>query len=498
MKDKNLLILLYRRVLDYEKDPNPENWRTISGAKVHLDENGEIDGGAGGNFNGNYWDGKKGQQHLIGPHTMMKKNIGSGTTNVGLSGAGVFSKASKVEPPKQPEQPKLNAYEQHLQERKERYQELAEKARNKSNELWERQNKMMEAIPFGQPILVGHHSERSDRAYRKRIDNVTHQAMNEYDKAKYYEGKAKSVGTAGISGFDPDAVKKLEGKVEIMERGNEKYDKAIAALKKGDREQAFKELGEMRESTSRYLRMQDNERLEYILRNSKTSNNTEIRRIKDRINDLKLNQYKQESINSGETKKDNPLIHNDLYDFKLDDGRYQFEFDGKPSDEVRTILKSNGFKWSPSRGAWVRQATGNGQYGAKRAMEQLKEHMQKENPDFAKETDVSSVFKTEAPKPSGNVSEFESGPIGKGGYYVKFNGEPDEYDKLKLEKNGFKWNEKQGAFVHRSSYYAENHAQTVRKILGERYKWTNQEAEEAREKKMKDLLNKLYSNISFG
>ncbi|MBQ1889735.1 MAG: hypothetical protein II160_03410, partial [Selenomonas sp.] len=56
-------------------------------------------------------------------------------------------------------------------------------------------------------------------------------------------------------------------------------------------------------------------------------------------------------------------------------------------------------------------------------------------------------FKTEAPKPSGNVSEFESGPIGKGGYYVKFNGEPDEYDKLKLEKNGFKWNEKQGAFV---------------------------------------------------
>ena len=244
--------------------------------------------------------------------------------------------------------------------------------------------------------------------------------------------------------------------------------------------------------------MQDNDRLEHNLKYSKTGNNAEIRRIKDRINDLKMNQYKQESINSGETKKDNPLIHNDLYDFKLDDGRYQFEFDGKPSDEVRTILKSNGFKWSPSRGAWVRQATGNGQYGAKRAMEQLKEHMQKENPDFAKEVNVSSVFKTEAPKPSGNVSEFESGPIGKGGYYVKFNGEPDEYDKLKLEKHGFKWNEKQNAFVHRSSYYAENHAHTVRKILGERYKWTNQEAEEAREKKMKDLLNKLYSNISFG
>lgn len=42
----------------YPKDPNPENWRTISGAKVHL-TNGKIDGGAGGKFKGNVWKGKK-------------------------------------------------------------------------------------------------------------------------------------------------------------------------------------------------------------------------------------------------------------------------------------------------------------------------------------------------------------------------------------------------------------------------------------------------------
>ena len=40
------------------KDPNPENWRTISGAHVHL-ENGKIDGGAGGKFSGNNWVGKE-------------------------------------------------------------------------------------------------------------------------------------------------------------------------------------------------------------------------------------------------------------------------------------------------------------------------------------------------------------------------------------------------------------------------------------------------------
>ena len=47
--DKKLFMTMAmaHKTLDYEKDPNPENWRTISGAKVHLDQNGEIDGGAG-------------------------------------------------------------------------------------------------------------------------------------------------------------------------------------------------------------------------------------------------------------------------------------------------------------------------------------------------------------------------------------------------------------------------------------------------------------------
>lgn len=60
-------LLRLARALDYEKDPNPKNWKTINGAKVHLDKNGKYDGGAGGKFNGNYhfggsdWKEKKSQ-----------------------------------------------------------------------------------------------------------------------------------------------------------------------------------------------------------------------------------------------------------------------------------------------------------------------------------------------------------------------------------------------------------------------------------------------------
>ena len=40
--------------------------------------------------------------------------------------------------------------------------------------------------------------------------------------------------------------------------------------------------------------------------------------------------------------------------------RIQLFFEGKPEPEVRDILKSNGFRWAPSVGAWQRQLNNNG------------------------------------------------------------------------------------------------------------------------------------------
>lgn len=51
--------------------------------------------------------------------------------------------------------------------------------------------------------------------------------------------------------------------------------------------------------------------------------------------------------------------------------RIQLFFDGKPSEEVRGILKSHGFRWSPSFGAWQRQLTTNGQSATISALQQI-------------------------------------------------------------------------------------------------------------------------------
>ena len=58
--------------------------------------------------------------------------------------------------------------------------------------------------------------------------------------------------------------------------------------------------------------------------------------------------------------------------------RYQIIFDGKPEAEVRTLLKSNGFKWAPSQGAWQRQITTNGKHALNSVVEKLKEMEAKE------------------------------------------------------------------------------------------------------------------------
>jgi len=46
--------------------------------------------------------------------------------------------------------------------------------------------------------------------------------------------------------------------------------------------------------------------------------------------------------------------------------RLQLFFDEKPNDGQRSQLKSHGFKWAPSQGAWQRQLTDNAIYAAGR------------------------------------------------------------------------------------------------------------------------------------
>jgi len=91
------------------------------------------------------------------------------------------------------------------------------------------------------------------------------------------------------------------------------------------------------------------------------NNSAEIRRVKEKIETLK--------------KLDNMTAENIVFNggkmaVNVEINRVQFIFDDIPAPEKRALLKSRGFKWSPSQKAWQRQRTLNAVKVAKYLIEE--------------------------------------------------------------------------------------------------------------------------------
>ena len=169
--------------------------------------------------------------------------------------------------------------------------------------------------------------------------------------------KSISNGSELIKSSDEDCIERLEYKLETLKALQEKMKTVNAALRKKDIEEGNLDLMELgyTEDDIKKIRTPDFAgRIgypAYALQN----NNQEIHRVEERINSLKAIKDKGiiEEENEGYTYREDP-----------ESMRIQFIFDGKPGDEVRNILKQNGFRWAPSQGAWQRQLTRNGQWSA--------------------------------------------------------------------------------------------------------------------------------------
>jgi hypothetical protein len=240
-------------------------------------------------------------------------------------------------------------YEERKENRISRYADKAKKASGEADALFGKAHDMASVIPFGQPVLVGHHSEGRDHSYRKRIETTQRKSFEAAEKASYYADKAVSAATNNaISGDNPDAVNLYREKLAKLEAAQEEMKAVNKAFAKGD--DALKALGLTDEQI---VKMKSNmpsyERKPYPSW-ALSNNNAEIRRVKEKIEQLeKLDVVQDERLtfNGGE------MVVN------TEANRVQFLFPGKPGDEIRSLLKSYGFRWDPSEGAWQRQRTLN-------------------------------------------------------------------------------------------------------------------------------------------
>ena len=98
-----------------------------------------------------------------------------------------------------------------------------------------------------------------------------------------------------------------------------------------------------------------------------SSSNAEIKRIRARIEEI--NKLKAEAEKPTEDKY--PKVDGVEVAENAEAMRIQLIFDGKPSEDVRAVLKSHGFRWSPSFGAWQRQLTANGKDATRKALEEI-------------------------------------------------------------------------------------------------------------------------------
>ena len=169
-----------------------------------------------------------------------------------------------------------------------------------------------------------------------------------------------------IKSNDERAIEKLEAKLEDMKKLQEDMKAANKALWLKDTEAGDDILREMgySEKNIKALREPDYCGRIGFPAYELSNNNANIHRVEARLKNLKETKEKGSSEQEYKTFR---VVEN------TETMRLQIIFDGKPDAEIRTLLKSNGFKWAPSQGTWQRQITANGKWALKRVVEKLKE-----------------------------------------------------------------------------------------------------------------------------
>lgn len=233
-------------------------------------------------------------------------------------------------------------YDAKRQAKIERLEQQAEQAQGTAESLHNRAEEMASVIPFGQPILVGHHSEGRDRRYRSRIENTFRKSFEAQDKAEYYQRRAESAArNHAIFSDDPGACEKLADKIARLERQQELMREANKAIRKGD-DEALRDLGFTDERIIQLKSPDFCGRIgfpNYAL----TNNSANIRRLKQRVERV------AEAQSQPDTQREGP---NARVEDCPSENRVRLFFPGKPSEEIRARLKSSGFRWSSTIGAW--------------------------------------------------------------------------------------------------------------------------------------------------
>lgn len=106
--------------------------------------------------------------------------------------------------------------------RADRFEGYKEKRANEAEATYNYVQDIADGIPLGQPILVGHHSEKKARKHANQIENGMKKAVSLFETSKYWEYRAKGVLRHTKYKERPDVrarrIKKLEAEKRKFEK----------------------------------------------------------------------------------------------------------------------------------------------------------------------------------------------------------------------------------------------------------------------------------------
>jgi hypothetical protein len=215
------------------------------------------------------------------------------------------------------------------------------------------------AIPSGQPILVGHHSEKRHRRDLDRIHRGFKKSFDLSNQSTALELRAERAekGRAVFSD-DPEAIEKLKEKLAYLNANRARMRAANAAIRAGgDVVGALGALG-FRVGEGRKLLEEDFAGRvgfpDYALQNAAG----EASRVERRIRELE---------ERATTPAPAEVVVGDARISEAEN-RVRVTFPSVPPEATRRALKAAGFRWAPSVGAWQRHASPGAWYAAKGAL----------------------------------------------------------------------------------------------------------------------------------
>jgi len=262
-------------------------------------------------------------------------------------------------------------YEQRKQARIDSLYKKAERLEAESKRAFKRSDDLLAPIPLGQPILVGHHSEKRHRNTLKKSDQAMRRGIEKDKEAKRTRGRAIAAEeNCTISSDDPNAIPRLEARIkkeeqrrDLMKRANQAYrafKKNPAVLDNGNYADLPNTLKDKIRTWEPPYSFVKNPFEPYVFSNLGAN----IRRMRQRIESLGAESVR-ESVE--------PIQGNG---FKIEErpdlNRITVLFDQKPDRETCKKMRSGGWRWSPKEGAWMRHLNNAGRFAAETLLEVLK------------------------------------------------------------------------------------------------------------------------------